>query len=104
MALGARAGYDLRHSHVLPSRCPVMESVAGGFVILGLMPIVLGGLAVAYLALRVRDARAEPADPQLGLKAACYSFMTAGILLALSGVSLGVIDLLGDAMDGKRPQ
>lgn len=82
----------------------MLESIAGGLVVLGLMPFVLGGLAVAYVALRVRDARAEPADPQLGLKAACYSFLTAGILLALSGVSIAVIDLLGEAMDGKQPQ
>jgi hypothetical protein len=82
----------------------MMESIAGGLVVLSLMPFVLGGLAVAYVALRVRDARAEPADPQLGLKAACYSFLTAGILLALSGVSIAVIDLLGEAMDGKQPQ
>src|SRR3954462_12446166 len=82
----------------------MMESFAGGVILLGLMPVVLGGLAVAYLALRVRDARADPPDPQLGLKAACYSFLTAGILLALTGVSISVIDLLGEAMDGKQGQ
>src|SRR5687768_8057995 len=67
--------------------CPMAESLAGSFVLLGLMPLTLGGLAVAYLALRIRDARAEPPDPQVGFKAAAYSFLTTGILLALSGVS-----------------
>src|SRR5215210_7319199 len=84
------------------------EAVTGLFALVSVIPLTLGGLAVAYVALRVRDSRAEPPDPQLGFKAACYAFLTAGVLLALTGVSISVIDLLGDAMDpnpaGQQPQ
>lgn len=78
----------------------------GSFVALSLVPLTLAALAVAYLALRFRDAREEIADPELGIKAAYHAFLTAGILLALSGLSLSVIDLLSEAFEGNdhRPQ
>lgn len=78
----------------------------GSFVALSLVPLTLAALAVAYLALRVRDARAEQPDPELGIKAAYHAFLTAGILLALSGLTLSVIDLLSEAIkdEDKRPQ
>jgi hypothetical protein len=52
--------------------------------------------------LRIRDARAEQPDPELGIKAGYHAFLTAGILLALTGLSISVIDLLGDAFEGNQ--
>jgi hypothetical protein len=82
------------------------ELVGGGIVVLSIVPVTLAALAVAYLALRFRDAREEIADPELGIKSAYHAFLTAGILLALTGLSLSVIDLLSEAFDENphRPQ
>src|SRR5262249_6694551 len=65
---------------------------------------LLIGLAVAYLCLRVRDARADPPDPELGIKSGYYFFLTAGTFLALAGITISVIDLLDDAFGGKQQQ
>lgn len=79
------------------------EVVAGYFAFVTLVPLALGGLVVAYLSLRIRDARAEQPDPELGIKSAYHAFLTTAILLALTGLSISVIDLLGDAFEGPQP-
>lgn len=78
------------------------EVLAGYFAFVILVPLALGGLVVAYLSLRIRDARADQPDPELGIKSAYHAFLTAGILLALTGLSISVIDLLGDAFEGPQ--
>jgi hypothetical protein len=79
------------------------EAFASAFVTIGLLPLSFLALAVAYIGLRIRDAREEHSDPELGLKAGLYFFMNVGILLALSGVTIAVSDLLGEAMAGPKP-
>ena len=80
----------------------MFEAITGGFAVLSVLPIALAGLAVAYVSLRIRDARADPPDPELGIKAAYYTFLTAGLFLALSGLSLSMIDFLGEAFEGQQ--
>lgn len=80
------------------------EAFASSFLLLSVLPLALVGLAVAYVSLRIRDARADPPDPELGVKSAYYTFLTAGIFLALTGLSLSVIDFLGEAFEGKQPK
>ena len=79
------------------------EIIAGYFAFAALVPLVLGGLVVSYLSLRLRDARADQPDPELGLKSAYHAFLTAGILLALTGLSISIIDFLGDAFEDAPP-
>ncbi len=82
----------------------MIESFAG-LAIVSVFSFWFVALAVAYIGLRIRDSRAEQPDPELGLKAGLYFFMNAGILLALSGATMSVSDLLGDAFDNnKKPQ
>jgi len=80
----------------------MFEALTGSLVVLSVLPLALAGLAVAYVSLRIRDARADPPDPELGVKAAYYTFLTAGIFLALTGLSLSVIDFLGEAFEGQQ--
>jgi hypothetical protein len=82
----------------------MVEVLIGNYIFAVLGVLVLVALAVAYLSLRVRDARAELPDPELGIKAGYHAFLTAGILLALTGLSISVIDLLGDAFEGNQNQ
>ena len=76
-----------------------MEALAGGLVFISLLPMTLIGLAFAYLALRIRDAKADPPDPELGIKSAYYFFVTVGVLLALTGLTVSVGDLIADAFE-----
>ena len=83
----------------------MIETLASGlFYAIAIFPVAIAGLAVAYIGLRIRDAKADPPDPELGVKAAFYTFLTAGILLALTGLSLSIIDFLGEAFEGKHPK
>jgi len=83
----------------------MIETLASGlFYALSIFPVAIAGLAVAYIGLRIRDAKSDPPDPELGIKAAFYTFLTAGFLLALTGLSLSIIDFLGDAFEGKQPK
>ena len=81
----------------------MLEVLIGSYILFGLGLLVLAGLAVVYLSLRLRDARAEQPDPELGIKSAYHAFLTTGILLALTGLSISAIDLLGDAFEGDKP-
>jgi hypothetical protein len=80
------------------------EALVGSLVVLSFLPVLLIGLAIAYLSLRIRDSRADPPDPELGIKAGYYFFLTAGIFLALTGLTISVTDLLDDAFGGKQAQ
>src|SRR5262245_59057089 len=80
----------------------MVEALIGNYIFTVVGSLVLVALAVAYLGLRIRDARAEQPDPELGIKAGYHAFLTTGILLALTGLSIAVIDLLGDAFEGDQ--
>jgi hypothetical protein len=64
------------------------------FALLGVMPFVLLGLAIPYAVLRLRDAQNRQADPQLGLKVVMHYFFSLGILIALSGLTVWVVDFI----------
>lgn len=51
-------------------------------------------LALAYAALRVRDARSPEPDPGLGAKTAFHLIHLLGILMALAGLTISTIDLM----------
>jgi hypothetical protein len=51
-------------------------------------------LALAYVALRVRDARSPEPDPALGAKTAFHLIHSLGILMALAGLTISAIDLM----------
>lgn len=78
------------------------EMFAGGLVLLSLIPLALTGLGIAYIGLRIRDARSETPDPELGIKAAYSTFMSAGVLLALTGLTISAIDFLSEALEDKQ--
>lgn len=79
----------------------MLETIAGIYIALSIVPIVLGGLAVAYIGLRIRDSRSETPDPELGIKCAYHAFMTAGILLALTGLTISAVDFLAESLGDK---
>jgi hypothetical protein len=59
-------------------------------------PMLLMALAIPYAVLRLRDSRSEHQDPQVGLKSGLHFFLSVGIVLALSGLTFVVVDLLKD--------
>src|SRR5262245_11655339 len=80
------------------------EAIAGMFIVFSVLPLLLVfliGLGVAYVSLRIRDARADPPDPELGIKSGYYFFLTASMFLALSGLTISVIDLADEALGDK---
>jgi hypothetical protein len=77
------------------------EAAVGILAITSFLPVLLIGLAFAYVSLRIRDARADPPDPELGIKSGYYFFLTASIFLALTGLTISVIDLVDEALGDK---
>lgn len=66
-------------------------------------PLMLLALAIPYAIARLRTD--GPVDPQLGLKVALYFFISASMLLALSGATLIAADLLArDAAPAKSAE
>lgn len=55
-------------------------------MMVGILPTILMVFALVYVALRVRDAKAETPDPDLGLKAAYWFLYTLGILILHVGL------------------
>jgi hypothetical protein len=82
------------------------EALVGAVIATFTLPLVMAGLAVAYVGLRLRDAKAEQPDPELGIKSAYQSFLSFGVLLALAGLSIAVGDLLAGAFEdpNNKPQ
>jgi hypothetical protein len=81
----------------------------GGFAILGVLfyfvllaPLLLLALALPYVALRLRDSQNRDPDPQLGFRTAQYFFFSLGVLLALTGLSSIVVDLVQQALEPQR--
>lgn len=68
--------------------------LAGFFVYLLLAPFLLLALAIPYAILRMRDAPNEFHDPQIGLKAALYFFMSAAVIVFLNGLTIIAVDVL----------
>jgi hypothetical protein len=80
----------------------MLETIAGFYVASLIVPVVLLGFAVAYVSLRIRDSRSETPDPDLGIKSAYHAFMTTGILLILTGLTISATDFLNEAFDDKQ--
>jgi len=74
------------------------------------VPLALSGLAVPYLAARMRE-RNGPPDPHIGVKTAHYFFFSAGVFLMLTGLTLICVELMnidnrprgGPFMGGRGP-
>lgn len=82
------------------------EFVAGGVIFMVLAtvaPLALLALAAIYISLRIRDSRSETPDPELGVKSAFYTFLSGGVLLALSGLTISATDFLNDALSDDKP-
>lgn len=93
-----------------------MDPLAGalfagiGFLVIIMMtalPSILMLVALVYVALRVRDAKAEHPDPELGLKTAYWLLYTIGILILHFGLTLlfshwlGMLELTGPKFGGR---
>jgi hypothetical protein len=77
-----------------------------GFALFGLLtyavvlaPLLLLTLALPYAVLRLNDAQNRHPDPQLGFRAAQHFFFSLGVLLALTGLSTIVVDLVQQALE-----
>jgi hypothetical protein len=71
--------------------------IIGGFVVVVIIFLAVGALvpvALAYVALRVRDARGTEPDPELGAKTAFHLINSIGILMALTGLTISMLDLM----------
>jgi len=75
-----------------------------GFLAYGAMlaPLLFLALALPYAVLRLRDAQNRQPDPQLGFRAAQHFFFSLGVLLALTGLSTIVADLVQQALPPPR--
>jgi hypothetical protein len=83
----------------------MVETLAGSLAVVFVVPvIVICGLAVAYLSLRIRDSRSETPDPELGIKSAYHAFMSVGILLVLTGLTISATDFLSELFEDKQKQ
>jgi heme/copper-type cytochrome/quinol oxidase subunit 2 len=74
-----------------------LVGILGGFVVLMIVSLAVGALvpvALAYVALRVRDARGADPDPELGAKTAFHLINSIGILMALTGLTISMLDLM----------
>jgi Na+/melibiose symporter-like transporter len=80
---------------------PGLGAVIGATIVI---MVVLGAAAVlvpvalAYVALRVQDAKQSTPDPKLGMKLAFHAVHTTAILLILTGATIFMIDLLEGAI------
>lgn len=69
------------------------------------LPTILMIVALVYVALRVRDAKADTPDPDLGLKTAYWLLYSLGILTFHLGLTVLVVHLLqGDNGNGPPPR
>ncbi len=72
----------------------VFEREFGIVVLLSGAPMLLLALAIPYAILKMRDARLESNDPEIGLKSALYYGFSLGILLSLVGLTFMVYEAL----------
>jgi hypothetical protein len=67
--------------------------VTGALAALSLLPFLLLGLAIPYTVLRLTNRPDDP-DTQIGFKCAIFFAFSLGVLLMLTGLTVGLIDLL----------
>ncbi len=89
---------------------PFAGALVAGFgfmiIMMTVLPSILMLVALVYVALRVRDAKAEHPDPELGLKTAYWLLYTIGIVIAHFGLTvlathgLQLLEITGPAMRG----
>jgi heme/copper-type cytochrome/quinol oxidase subunit 2 len=78
--------------------------IIGGFIVVLIVVLAVGALvpvALAYVALRVRDARGAEPDPELGAKTAFHLINSIGILMALTGLTISMLDLMSGTIAPK---
>jgi heme/copper-type cytochrome/quinol oxidase subunit 2 len=78
--------------------------IIGGIVALFIVILAVGALvpvALAYVALRVRDARDTEPDSELGGKTAYHLINSIGILMALTGLTISMLDLMSGTIAPK---
>lgn len=89
---------------------PFAGALVAGFgfliIMMTVLPSILMLVSLVYVALRVRDAKAEHPDPELGLKTAYWLLYTIGIIIAHFGLTvlashaLQLLEITGPAMHG----
>jgi hypothetical protein len=87
---------------------PLLSGLLGGVIWETLAYVfavvfLLTSFAVAYIVLRLRDARHSTHDPQLGLKVGLQYFFSVSWLLALTGAAMLVGNLLQDQKEQWNP-
>src|SRR5437588_12018229 len=80
---------------------PSIFQTATLVMVLTTFPLLLLALAIPYAVLKVRDARGDQPDPQVGLKVGLYFFFSIGVVLLLYGLTTIVVDLLLDTKESR---
>lgn len=81
-----------------PNLAAVFSGLAIVFMLLAVASTVMPLVAMAYVALRIQDARQETPDPRLGMKTAFHLIHTLSILLVLIGASIFTVDQMSGAI------
>jgi hypothetical protein len=79
-----------------------LADILGGliFAVAGVIFFLLTPLGLAYIALRVRDARHATTDKWLGLKTAFHTVHTLAVLMVLTGLTVSAMDLMEGQLTG----
>jgi hypothetical protein len=103
LVAGRSRRYDPANANPHLAECPMagLVGILGGVVVALIAFLAVGALvpvALAYVALRVRDARGPEPDPELGAKTAFHLIHSIGILMALAGLTVSMLDLISEAI------
>jgi hypothetical protein len=81
----------------------LFEVIGGLFVFsfLAMLPVLFIPVALAYVAVRIRDARHARPDPAIGLKSAFHLVHSLAVLMVLAGLSLSASDLMQGQLGGQ---
>jgi hypothetical protein len=71
----------------------------GSLLLLGLLPILLLGLAIPYAVLALRDNQEVERDSQVGWKSALYFIFSVCVLQVLLGLTILVMDLMMESRE-----
>jgi hypothetical protein len=81
----------------------IFSSFGSGIALLAIGPSFLSALAFIYIGLRLRDLRGNNPDPEIGVKTVYHFFMSLGIILILTGLSIILVEMMNGAFDNKAP-
>jgi hypothetical protein len=71
-----------------------LEVLSTSIALMGIIPLLLLGLAIPYAVLSLRDSRELERDPQVGWKSILYFIFSLSILQMLVALTIVLIDLL----------